>query len=314
MHRIRRRWPTLVALVVAAVLAAPTLASPAGAARKAPALWRVGQCYTGADVALQTVDLKSTVACSEDHAAQIVAGAALPKKLAKVDHATLLDPGSKAHDRLAAFAAAHCGPDDTVTHLYPKAKDRLRELFTQYDIETWMPPATGTLGWLVPDADSYALGATDVLCVHLTDPLITQSTAGDLRRISTRAPMASMRLCADLGVDGARATFIRCDRQHDIETLLRVALDVKGKPAEVLEWTDGDWGSIDEACQDLAIAVIGVKRNQLLINADTDPAQPVVDGRRTIDCRAVPFDEAKAFGAGTVVTGAGNRPIRMTRA
>lgn len=314
MHRIRRRVPTLVALGVVAVLAAGTLAPPAGAARKAPALWRVGQCYTGADVATQTVDLTSTVACSEEHAAQIVAGAPLPKKLVKVDRAILLDPASKQYARLTAFAVGHCGPDDTVKHLYPKAKDRLRELFTQYDVDSWMPPASGVLGWLVPDPDSYALGATDVLCVHVPDPLLTESTAGDLRRISTRAPMPSMRLCADLGADGGRATFVRCDRQHDIETLLRVQLDVEGKPAEVLKWTDGDWGSIDEACQDLAIAVIGVKRNQILINADTDPSQPAVDGRRTIDCRAVPFDEAKAFAAGTVVTGVGSRPIRMTRA
>ncbi|MBM3658790.1 MAG: hypothetical protein FJW95_04715 [Actinobacteria bacterium] len=319
MHRTGRGARACVALVVLVTGALLVGAPSAGAGQKprpkrAAALWRVGTCYAVADVATQTIDLTSAVACAEDHTVQVVAGAPLPKPLAKTDRATLLDPTSKPHAALVAFAEARCRPRATVKHLYPESADVLRELFETYEITRWMPPAAGQLGWLVPDADSFALGATDVVCVHVTDPEITGSTAGDLRRISTRAPLATMRLCANLGGDGGRAAFATCDRPHDIQTLLRVTLDVRDKPDDVLQWTDDDWRSIDVACQDLATAVIGAKRNSILINADTDPDQPAVDGTRLVDCRAVPFDEAKAFAAGTVVTGAGQRPIRMTRA
>lgn len=315
-----RRRSTLVAVALAMVattaLALTTVtgaaAAESGGKAKAPA-WSVGDCYTRGDVDLDVVDLTSKVPCSKEHGLQVVGGAALPAALAAAGLDALTDRTSAVRPQLLTFVRETCAPEEVVTNIYPKATaKRLAALFTQRDVTDWMPPAAGQMGWVMPDPESFAAGATDLLCVHIANKAIHGTSAGDLRGISTNATLPDQRLCGRFRADGLGSDGVQCDRVHDIESLLWVGLDVTGKPADPQTWTADDWTDLDDACEQFATAVIGARRTDIVVNADTDPTQDPIDGTRFFNCRAFPKVETKAFPANVILTALGRTKIPFT--
>ncbi len=58
------------------------------------------------------------------------------------------------------------------------------------------------MGWVLPDAASFDAGTKAMLCVfHLNPDAGTGSSAGDIRKISTRDPLEQLRLCFDFNAD-----------------------------------------------------------------------------------------------------------------
>ena len=315
-----RRRSTLAAVVLALVattalaLTTVTAAAAATTAKSAAPTWRVGDCYTRGNVDFDVVDLTSKVACSKEHGLQVVGGAPLPAALAAAGLDALTDRTSAVRPQLLDFVRATCAPGEVVANLYPKATaKRLAALFAQHKVSDWMPPAGGQMGWVMPDPDSFAAGATDVLCVHITNRAIHGTTAGDLRDISTNATLPDQRLCGRFRADGLGSDGVGCDTVHDIESLLWVGLDVTGKPADAQTWTATDWADLDATCAQFATAVIGAHRSDIVVNADTDPTQAPIDGNRFFNCRAYPKVETQAFPANVILTALGNAKIHFTK-
>ena len=308
MRRAHRAITTMIAasaLAAAAVMVAPA----AGAAEPE---WKIGDCYATADVDADTVELTSKVACAQEHAVQVLAGAPLPRALATAELETLLDRDTSARARLLSFVRETCTPAAMAKQVYPKSAKRLASLFDRYDVDEWMAPAAGSTGWVLPDADAFAAGATDLLCVHIPDAAVHGTTAGDLRRISTRDALPRLRLCADFRADGQGTEGVSCDDDHEIESLIWLSLDTTGAPADVRSWSAEDWKSYDEACRAFAVAVIGAKRSDVVVTADTRPDEAPERGTRFFNCRAYSQNETAAFPGGVIVTGAGSAPIRFT--
>lgn len=301
---------------IATVIAASTLATAAAAVAPAAGAdapkWKIGDCYATADVDADTVELTSKVDCAQEHAVQVLAGAPLPKALATTGLANLLDSDTSERGRLLSFVRDTCTPAAMAKHVYPKSAKRLASLFERYDVDEWMAPAAGSTGWVLPDADGFAAGATDLLCVHIPNAAVHGTTAGDLRRISTRDPLPSLRLCADFRADGRGAVGVSCADDHEIESLIWLALDTTDAPPDVSSWTADDWKPYDTACRDFAVAVIGAKRTDIVVTADTRPDEAPLQGTRFFNCRAYSQNETAAFPGGVILTGAGSAPIRFT--
>lgn len=294
-----RRFVAAVVVAIAATMAAPAGASTA----------KAGDCFASADVALDTVDLTSKVACSENHAAQVIRSTKLPKSLASAPLASLLTPGSPDRSAVEALAAVACGPDATAKALYPRQAKKLAKLFGAQSITEWMVPAAGVIGWALPDAASFAAGTTSLLCVYVPDPsrTVSGSSAGDLFDLASTDPVANLRLCLDVVSGGT--TQASCDAVHDGEVLAFVPLSVAGLPDDVTTWSEGQWARYDEICSGFTQAMVGAARTDLKVRGDTDPTRPVVDGRRVFMCWTYPAATGTAFPAGFVVTGIGKQKI-----
>ncbi len=316
-----RRRSTLVAVVLAlfatTALALTTVTGAAAAesgGKATASTWSVGDCYTRGDVDFDVVDLTSKVACSKEHGLQVVGGAPLPAALAAAGLDALTDRTSAVRPQLLDFVRETCAPSAVVGNIYPqKTAKQLAALFSEHDVTDWMPPAPGQMGWVMPDPDSFAAGATDLLCVHIANQAIRGTSAGDLRDISTNATLPDQRLCGRFRADDLGSDGVACDKVHDIESLLWVGLDVTGKPADPQTWTDDDWTDLDDACEQFAAAVIGARRTDIVVNADTDPVQDPINGTRFFNCRAFPKAETKAFPANVVLTALGRTKIPFTK-
>jgi hypothetical protein len=164
-------------------------------------------------------------------------------------------------------------------HVYPKSAKELTSLFARYDVDEWMAPAAGSTGWAL------------------------------LRRISTRDPLPSLRLCADFRADGRETVGVSCADDHEIESLIWLALDTTDAPPDVSTWAADDWKPYDTACRDYAVAVIGAKRTDVVVTAETRPDEAPLRGTRFFDCRAYSQNETAAFPGGVIRRGLHPHPL-----
>ena len=193
---------------------------------------------------------------------QVIGGAAMPASLAAAGRTALVSSYSSVRPALVAFAESTCAPPAVVGNLYPKIAKQMSNLLFTNDVTEWVPPAAGRTGWVLPDQASFDAGATDLLCIFEPNASITKSSAGDLRRISTKDPLATLRLCFDFSADNSRADYVSCAKAHDEESLIWISQDVSDRPADVSTWTDEDWAPYDEACVEFGKAVIGARRSR----------------------------------------------------
>jgi hypothetical protein len=306
----------IVAAIVAAVSATAVVgfgsADAVAGAKKAPK-WSVGDCYRDADVDADEVDLSSKVPCAKKHAVQVIGGAPLPASFASVPLSALKSTTSAARGALVVLARLTCSPSATARNLYPKAAAALSKLFLQHDVDEWMVPAAGRLGWVLPDEESFSAGATALLCIFEPDPSVTGTSAGDVRKISTDDPLATLRLCYDFLPDNSGADTKRCDKVHDAESLIWLGLPLNGQPDDVTTWSDANWAPFDEVCADFADVVVGATRADLRVRADTDPTTRATNGRRFFNCRVYPESETAAFPAGVTATALGKAKVKFAK-
>ncbi|MFA5885457.1 MAG: hypothetical protein WDA60_16520 [Acidimicrobiia bacterium] len=304
----------LVAMI-AMTTAASAGASPARRPLAAAAQWKVGDCFTDANVDVDEVTLSSAVPCTKDHTVQIVGGAELPAALASAPLTTLTDTKSAVRPQLAAFAKQTCSASAVVENLYPKQAKALAALFEKNGVtDDWMVPAAGRMGWVLPEAASFDAGAKALLCVFEPDADIGSGrTAGDIRKISTRDPLATLRLCFDFNAENTGQDFQPCDKVHDGERLIFFPMSVSGKPADVTAWQDADWAPYDAVCAEFAAVLVGAKRADFKVRADTNAPDPIVDGTRFFNCQTYPTKKTAAIPAGVIMTGAGKAKIKFAK-
>jgi len=89
---------------------------------------------------------------------QIVGGAELPAALASVPLATLVDTKSAVRPQVVAFAAETCSPANDVKSIYPKQAAKLSALFAKHNIDEFVPPAAGQMGWALMVRAPYVNG------------------------------------------------------------------------------------------------------------------------------------------------------------
>jgi len=306
----------VVALAITAVVTMATItsagASPARAPQAAAPKVQVGDCFAKAQVDYDEVTISSKVPCTKAHDVQVVGTAALPAALASAPLDTLTDVKSAIRPQLEAFADQTCTADAVAKVVYPKQAAALSTLFAKDTVTYWTPPAPGNGGWALPDAAAFDAGTKAVLCVFQPNPNEgSGSTVGDIRKISTRDPLSTLRLCFDFKADGGGTQYQSCDKVHDGESLLWVSLPVTGLPADPSTWSDAQWAPFDSACAAYGEAVIGAKRTDLKINSDTGTSAPA-NGRRLFNCRAYPLKDTDAIPAGAILAGAGKAKIKFT--
>ena len=154
-------------------------AGVAAAGSSAPS-WKVGDCFETVDLDAAAVDLSTKVACSKEHGAQVIGGAELPSTLSGLTRDELLEGTGASQQELSDFVAETCAASEVVGNVYPKKTAKaLTTLFDEYSVDAWIPPLAGALSIVLPDADSFDAGATDVLCVYLPDESFSGTTAGD---------------------------------------------------------------------------------------------------------------------------------------
>ena len=129
-------------------------------------------------------------------------------------------------------------------------------------------------------------------------------------KISTRDPLATLRICFDFKADNSGTQYQPCDKVHDGESLIWVNLPITTQGPDVNTWTDADWAPFDAACAAYGEAVIGAKRPELKITADTSPTTKPVNGKRLFNCRAYPVKETEVIPAGAILAGAGKAKIK----
>ena len=299
-------------VVVALLVAAASLTAIAGAAAATAPTWKIGDCFSDAQVDFDSVTLASAVPCTKEHEVQVVGGADLPAALASQPLSALVDLHSAVRPQVVAFAAETCSPSNDVKSIYPKQAAALSALFEKHDIEEFVVPAAGQMGWALTDAASFDAGTKAMLCVFHPNPSANSgSTAGDIRKISTRDPLATLRLCSDFNDTGSE--YQRCDKVHDIESLIWVKLPLSGQPADPNTWQDADWAPFDAVCAEFGAAVVGARRADFKFNSDTDPAGSVFDGSRMFNCRAYPKSDTAAIPANVILAGAGKAKIKLAK-
>jgi len=304
----------LVAAGVAAVVLVTTVAVAGATAPRAKSpTWKVGDCYATADVDHDEVDLTTKVACTKEHDVQVLAGAKLPSPLGKAEYADLVTPGRSDRIDLVDFATETCTSAAVARSLYPKQAKALVQLFEKHDVEEWVAPVAGRMGWVLPDEASYDAGAKALLCIFEPDGAVTGTTAGDIRKVATSDPLKTLRLCFDFNATNTGTEFRSCDEVHDGESLIWIPLPVTGKPRDVSTWGDAEWAPLDDVCAEFATVLIGAKRADLKFNVDTDPTLGTNNGKRYFNCRTYPLDEAAAFPAGFIATGAGKAKIKFAK-
>ena len=302
--------PSLTVLVVAAVVATLSLTAAASAGAATAPKWKVGDCYSDAQIDFDEVNLASAVDCTKDHEAQIVGGAPLPAALASAPLADLTSTTSALRPQVVAFAAQTCSPAAVAKTVYPKQGAALSPLFTKYGVTDWTVPAPGSTGWALPDAASYDAGTKALLCVFAPSAAGIGTTAGDIRKVSTPTPVAT-RLCFDFNAANTATVYQPCAKTHDIESLIWVALPITSQPADPTTWQDADWAPFDAACAEFAAAVVGAKRADFKFNADTDPGKSPSNGKRMFNCRAYPTKTTAAIAANAILAGAGKAKIKL---
>jgi hypothetical protein len=299
-------------LVVLVSGAAVTLGANVGSAGGAPtnaAKWAAGDCFSSADVDADEVVLSSKVACSKEHTVQVTGGAALPASLASAGRTALVSPTSAQRPALIQFAAITCNAGALVPNVYKKLGKQLQRLMLSEDVTEFVPSSLGHIGWVLPDATSFAAGATDLICVFEPTKGSTATTS-DVRELERRQTLPKLRLCRNFRADNSGADRASCAKPHDQESLIYISQLVTGKPANVSDWQDADYASYDAACSEFAKVIIGADRGDLLIRGETDPAAAVREGRRLIDCIAYTKDEKVQLPAGTLV-GVGKAKIKF---
>jgi hypothetical protein len=299
----------LTGLCAIALAASGSLAAggTAGAAAAKPT-WAVGDCFAKADVDKDEVDLSSKVPCSKKHAVQIVGGGPLPASLVTAGRPALLTSGSPARAVLAAQTFVVCNAGNTVVNVYPKLGKKLQPLILSKNVVEFIPAVPGRGGWVLPDAESFAAGVTDLLCIFEPNPAEKGAQTSDVRKLESRKTLEGTRICRDFRADQTGVDRARCDKAHDQESLIYVDQLVAGRPARVQDWQDADWAPFDATCQEFAKVIIRATREELRVRADTDAAAPVNNGRRLIDCVVHPVDEKVKLPAGTLV-GVGKKKL-----
>lgn len=282
---------------------------------KAPS-WKVGDCYRVADPGQLGVDISTKVACTKRHKAQIIGGAALPAAFRKDARGQLFAITGAERAQLIEFADKTCAPSEVVGNVYPKkTANALADLFERYQVTSWIAPAAGRFAWAVPEADSFAAGAKDILCVYEPDPALSGTTAGDVRDIGTSAVLDTLRICfrTASGTAQVGTQVVTCDKVHSSEGLIWLDRDVSDLPEDVAQWTDATWSEFDDMCAEFGRAIVGTTRNDLTIKAEVNGQIPAVDGHRFVYCTAAPTATGKAFPAGFTVTGIGRKPIEFVK-
>jgi len=321
---VRRGFAVVLASVIVAMVlgvGAAWAGLPSGVRSAASSDWKVGDCYTGADVANDEVTLASRVPCTDVHAVQILAGAPLPKALAKVPYRELRDQQSKAYKALTAFSTKEACTNIAVAKgIYPEKGAAIGKALERVKATEVVPGVVGSqTGFVLPDQAAFDAGAKDVLCVvgFSTDFV---GTPGDIRELETSATVANLRNCQDFPIDEVPAQPITCDGPHDFESLIFVGMSVAGQPKNPLDWKDRNWAKFDKACSAIAGVLIGGTHSEFQIRADTDPAQDIYKGMheskatsRLFQCKAQTPKEGEKFPAGTVV-GLGDRKATITPA
>jgi hypothetical protein len=286
---------------------------PAGAAKSETGSWKAGDCFAQADVDADEVTLASKVPCSKPHEVQVLTGAALPASLAKAGIDTLTDHASSEHAQLVDFAERTCAPGSEAHAVYPKAAKKLDALLTEHDVAAWVPPAPGTMGWVLPDASSFTAGRTDLLCIFhsVDDP--SNTTPGDVRALATDAALGGFRICFDFNAENTGTEAASCADVHDVESLFWIEQPVAGHPDAITDWTDADYSTFDAACRDFGRALVGASRRDLKIRADAADTPASNHGTRLFDCTAYPRADDLRLPAGSVV-GAGTGKIGFVHA
>ena len=264
------------------------------------------------DAQVDQVTLSSAADCTKEHAAEIVGGATLPAALASSPVATLVDTKSAVRSQLEAFAAETCSPAAVVKNVYPKQAAALAPLFAKDGVTDWTVPASGFLGWALPDAASYDAGTKALLCVFEPSTSAGSSTAGDIRRISTPTPVAN-RLCYDFTADNSASVHQSCAQTHDIEALMFLQMPLSGQPTDPNTWSPADWAPFDGACAQFGTAVVGAKRADFKFDSDTNPNQAPNNGTRVFTCRAYPTKDTAAIAANQILAGAGTAKIKLAK-
>jgi hypothetical protein len=312
-----------VSTVVITVVASVATAAVAGAvptrvpnANPAPA-WEIGDCLATGDIEARSVDLASTVACSEEHVAQIVGGATVPDALRSLSRSELFATSGSDRAKLDAFVDKTCAPTAVLRNLYPKKTAKaIAKLLDRNDItlvDEWVIPAAGRFEIVLPDEASYNAGAHAVLCVFDPDPSFSGSSAGDVRDVATGDPLDTLRICFNR--TGSTGTDLAtCGEDHDSEGLLWLELPVADLPDAVADWPDYAWDDFDQICRDVGDLVVGASRDDLAYRADTDGELPPVGGKRFIYCEATPAADGARLPAGVSVAGLGRQELTFATA
>jgi len=305
----RTRYVASAVMCLAAVAVAMLGGVETAGAAAANADWKVGDCYADANVDFDSVNLASKVPCSKTHDVQVIGGAPLPASLAAAGLATLTSTSSAVRPELVAFADKTCAPTAEAASVYPKIAKKLQALLGAHDVTDWVLPAAGRMGWVLPDQAAFDAGAKDLVCIFEPVASATSSGEGDILRLSTKDPLATLRVCRDFSADNSHTNNVSCQGAHDQELLFRISQDVTGHPASVEDWTDADWAPYDKTCVELGKALVGSARADLIVRSDADGTQPVSQGRRPIDCVAYPTKKTQKLPGTSTVTGAGTSKI-----
>ena len=309
----------IAALPIGALVSVTAIASAGAAPTRAPEAtapqWKVGDCFTDAQIDFDEVTLSSTVDCTKEHEAQIVGGATLPAALASAPLADLIgltSPTSALRQQVVAFANETCSPAAVIKNVYPKQAAKLAPLFDKNGVTDWTVPAPGRMSWALPDAASYDAGTKALLCVFEPSAAGIGTTAGDIRTISTPTPVAT-RLCFDFDAANTGTVHQSCAQTHDVESMLYIELPLSGQPTNPNAWRAADWAPFDAVCAQFAAAVVGAKRADFKFDSDTDPTRASSNGKRTFSCRAYPVKATTAIAANEVLAGAGTAKIKLAK-
>jgi hypothetical protein len=311
VQRSRRFIAMASAAALTATLAVAIVEGAAGA-KPAAGSWKAGDCFAQADVAADEVTLTSKVPCTKDHEVQILKGEALPVGLAQAGVATLTDQTSSERVQLVALQAKVCSPGAGAAFVYPKQAKKLAALMREHDVPGWAPPVPGNTGWVLPEPASFAAGNKDLLCIFHVAADTANHTPADLRKLATHAALGGTRICFDFNAANTGTQAASCADVHDVESLIWIEQPVAGHPDSIADWTEADYSDFDATCQDFGAALVGAKRKDLKMRADTNDT-PVSDhGTRLFDCTVYPTADNLRLPAGSIV-GTGKAKIAFVK-
>jgi hypothetical protein len=244
------------------------------AAQAAEPRWKVGDCYSRADVAKDMVDLASKVDCAKSHVVQVIGGAVLPAAFSSLTYAELVD--QKATERrkaLTAFAEKTCLPAKTAPGIWPKQGAQIAKALRPPASTTGGGVLPGqslgelTSGWAFPAKSQFDAGDKSLMCVILaagtsTGPML--SFSGDVRQLGNRNAPLAIRSCANVD-SSSNLVDVPCSQPHDQEGLAGFVVRLPAKPADM---TDAQWAPLDAQCKRIIEALVGAKRSDLMPYAD----------------------------------------------
>ncbi len=300
-----------VTLATGAGAASPATAKSVATAASGTSKWAVGDCFSSSNVDADEVDLSSKVPCSKEHSVQVTGGIHLSPSLASAGLPELLSKSSPTRPALRQAALIACNAGSVVPNVYRRLGAKLLELMLSKDVTEFIPSSLGRMGWVLPDAASFAAGSTDLICIF--EPTKgTTATTSDIRQLESRQTLPKLRICRDFRADNSGAEFKSCARPHDMESLIYVSQIVTGTPEKFTDWTAGDYAPFDATCLEFAKVLIGADRADLLIRAEIIAGAVVTFGRLTFDCIAYTRNDKLQLPAGTLV-GAGKSKINFPK-